>query len=68
MTIGDEVGVSGAVEEGVGGVGVGDLRTYSNQAPARPDETHAARIAARPILGFVAPLSEFGGGCRMPSN
>jgi len=35
-----------------GGGGAGALRTYSNQPPARPDDTHAARMAARPTRGF----------------
>lgn len=33
-------------------IGAGAFKIYSNHPPARPDETHAARIANKPSRGF----------------
>lgn len=41
---------AGGEVEGGAGLGEGDFRTYSNHPPAKPLETHAARIAAKPSL------------------
>lgn len=51
-----------------GGGAEGDLRTCSNQPPARPEEMHAARMARRPILGSWGVEEVEGGGWRTPSS
>lgn len=50
------------------GSGTGALRTYSNHPPARPDDTHAARIAASPTRGFWRTSREGVVGWRTPSS
>lgn len=52
----------GRGEPGSGKVVAGDLRTYSNQPPARPEEMQAAKMAASPRRGFWSEDVEDGVG------